>query len=106
MEKVYTQLKSAVRRKQVVLIEPNRYTLKNIKYVKNHLLLHLSSQSVRRKCLKPISINESSKLRTKLSERDRFERLSTEKSLLSDWMLEQKFAVADCIQSDFNGFLG
>ena len=95
-------LKSAVKRKQVVLIEPNRYTLKNIVYIKNYLLLYLSSQSLRRKCWKPTTRNKSS---TKFSKRNKFEYHGTHKSLRSDWMLQQKFAFAECIQGEFNGFL-
>lgn len=95
-------LKTAVKRKRVVLIEPNRYTLKNIVYIKNYLLLYLSSQSLRRKCWKPTSRNQST---TKFSKRNKFEYHGTHKSLRSDWMLQQKFAFAECIQGEFNGFL-
>ena len=98
-------LKSAVKRKQVVLIEPNRYTLKNIIYIKNYLLLYLSSQSLRRKCWKPTSRNQPTATFNEFSKRDKFEYHSTHKSLRSDWMLQQKFAFAEYITGDFKGFL-
>ena len=94
-------LKSAVKKKQVVLIEKKRYTLRNIQYIKNYLLLYLSSDSLRKKCWKPTSFNQSVKEKKK----DKFEYHSTLKSSRPDWMLQQKFAYADCKNGDWNGFL-
>ena len=99
-------LKSAVKRKQVVLLEPEPYTLKNIQYIQNYLVLYLSSQSPRRKCWKATSFNQSlSATRTRRSQRNIYEYHSTQKSSRPDWMLQQKFAFADLIQGDFKGFL-
>lgn len=95
-------LKGAITAKQILIIDKT-YTINNIQYIKNYLLLYISTNSPRYKCWKPAYYNDP--LRVPMKDRDRIHFSGGFKSIRRDWMLQQKFAYGNCTNDGWTGFL-
>ena len=85
-------LKQSVRKKQLVIVETEKYLLSNILYPKHYLHLWLSKKSPRHKFWKPTALNDP-KNQPHLC-RDRLEYQATRRSMRIDSMLRQRYAYA------------
>ena len=101
--RILISLKTAVSDKKAFIISGER-TLKNIQHINNYLPLYLSSESPRNKCWKPTYYNDNES-KILYNQRDKLEFQGTYRSIRTDWILEQKFAHADCKNGEFEGYI-